>query len=184
MTVGAAVKMCPVVCISDVINKTGMPGKSVKYVTSRPSPPLLVKNEPNQHEEFRFEAKEKLLFCVTVDRTSKRGVRTETFAYFVRFQVSFVFGSVPVTTTTTTLPPEGRPGMSDATPPPPPSPFLSGIPGLTFDSPYVPLCICMIFLRSFIASVHFYYFISFYFFNFNLVLIFRQYQLASPFALI
>ena len=123
MTVGAAVNMCPVVCISDVINKTGMPGKSVKYVTSRPSPPLLVKNEPNQHEELRLEAKEKLLFCVTLDRTSKRGVRTETFAYFVRFQVSFVFGSVPVTTTTTTLPPEWRPGMSDA-PPPPPFPFL------------------------------------------------------------
>ena len=153
MTVGAAVNMCPGVCISDVINKTGMPGKSVKYVTSRPFPPLLVKNEPKQHEELRFEVKEKLLVLCDCRQNKQKGRADRNVCIFCTFsgQLCFRFGS-------RYHPKGGRECLMPPPPPPPPptSPFLSGIPGLTFDSPYVPLCICMIFLRSLIASVHFF----------------------------
>ena len=49
MTVNAAI-LCPILCTCDVINKAGMCGKCIRYVTSQPLSALaaLVKSKPTR----------------------------------------------------------------------------------------------------------------------------------------
>ena len=63
-TVSAAF-LCKAVCISDVINKADMCGKSIAYVTSQPfSAHDWSKSEPTWllPEELKFEAKNTFLY--------------------------------------------------------------------------------------------------------------------------
>ena len=94
-TVSAAI-FCPVVCISDVISKTGTCRKSIKYVKNQLFLLFIGKARSNVTVRWggRIRNKNSRPVCIKIVRTTNWSISMKVFVRVPRYQPHVVFGSV------------------------------------------------------------------------------------------